>query len=377
MRAIVHDHLDRSHRFGSALRVPRPPVTPLATQRAALLRFYDAHARDLPWRRTRDPYAIWVSEVMLQQTRVETVLGYYDRFLSRFPTTHALAAAAEDEVLAAWSGLGYYRRARLLHAGVREVVAQYGGAVPEAAEARLALKGVGRYTAGAIGSIAFGKQEPLVDGNVARVLSRLRGIDTPLGRSDTESRLWAEAEALCKGPRPGALNQALMELGATVCSKTSPACERCPVRRACVAHAQDRTHLLPVARKKKAPRAVELVMLAVVDHPRRKLVLQRGQGELFGGLWNLPMCEGEGGSAARGLLDALSVNAQLAREPIATFEHVLTHRHLHVTLYTARLAARARVGAHAARKLVGEADLATLGVSRLTRKAVDHALVTY
>ncbi|HKP62338.1 MAG TPA: A/G-specific adenine glycosylase, partial [Polyangiales bacterium] len=127
----------------------------LAALRSALLRYYDAHARDLPWRRTRDPYAIWVSEIMLQQTRVETVLSYYERFIERFPTAHALAAASEDEVMASWSGLGYYRRARLLHAGVRDVVARYGGRVPEDAQARSELPGVGRYTAGAIGSIAF------------------------------------------------------------------------------------------------------------------------------------------------------------------------------------------------------------------------------
>src|ERR1700712_1192289 len=153
---------------------PSPKV--LRTIRSALLEHYDAYARDLPWRRTRDPYAIWVSEVMLQQTRVETVLRYYDRFLQRFPDAASLANADEDAVLAAWSGLGYYRRARLLHSGVREVVAKYGGRVPEAPELRRKLPGIGRYTAGAIGSIAFEREEPLVDGNVARVFSRLFGI---------------------------------------------------------------------------------------------------------------------------------------------------------------------------------------------------------
>src|SRR3954471_21132316 len=153
----------------------------LAAIRSSLLQHYDEHARDLPWRRTRDPYAIWVSEIMLPQTRVDTVVAYCDRFLKRFPTPHALAAASEDEVLASWSGLGYYRRARLLHSGVRDVVERYGGQVPEDAETRRKLPGIGRYTAGAIGSIAFELQEPIVDGNVARVLGRTLGIETPLG----------------------------------------------------------------------------------------------------------------------------------------------------------------------------------------------------
>ena len=147
--------------------------------RAALLAWYDLSARDLPWRRTRDPYAVWVSEVMLQQTRVDTVIPYYERFMARFPTPERLAAAPEDDVLGMWSGLGYYRRARMLHRGAREVVARYGGEVPREPEDRRALPGVGRYTAGAIGSIAFDRPEPLVDGNVARVLARLRAIDTP------------------------------------------------------------------------------------------------------------------------------------------------------------------------------------------------------
>ena len=183
-----------------------------------LLGRFDESARALPWRETRDPYAVWVSEIMLQQTRVETVVPYYERFLARFPTPYSLAEADEDTVLAHWSGLGYYRRARLLHAGVREVVAQYGGAVPEDAEARLALPGVGRYTAGAIGSIAFDKPEPVVDGNVTRVLARLLRIDTPVGTTRTPKRLWEEAERLVPTERPGDFNQALMELGATVCT---------------------------------------------------------------------------------------------------------------------------------------------------------------
>ena len=167
-----------------------------------LLRWYDREARELPWRGTRDPYAVWVSEIMLQQTRVDTVIPYYERFLGRFPTARALAEADEDAVLSHWSGLGYYRRARLLHAGVREVVERYGGEVPEDPDARRALPGIGRYTAGAIGSIAFGRPEAIVDGNVTRVLARLRAIDLPVGTTPMTKRLWLEAEALVPNERP-------------------------------------------------------------------------------------------------------------------------------------------------------------------------------
>src|SRR5262245_37199774 len=181
------------------MNTSRSDLPRLSLVRKSLVRWYQKSARNLPWRNSRDPYAVWVSEVMLQQTRVETVIPYYTRFLTRFPTPLALAHATVDEVLAYWSGLGYYRRARLLHAGVQEVVATYGGKVPEDPEARRSLPGIGRYTAGAIGSIAFDRAEPIVDGNVARVLSRLFLIETPLGSTEAEHTLWARAGELVQG----------------------------------------------------------------------------------------------------------------------------------------------------------------------------------
>jgi len=348
----------------------------VSAMRSALLQFYDVYARDLPWRRTRDPYAIWVSEIMLQQTRVDTVLRYYDRFLERFPSLQALAVAEQDEVLAAWSGLGYYRRARMLHAGVREVLAHYGGEVPRDAEARRKLPGIGRYTAGAIGSIAFDQQEPLVDGNVARVLCRVLGIDTPVGRADTDARLWQHAEALCQGPRPGALNQALMELGATLCTKATPACERCPLHAMCVARAEQRQGELPVVRAKRPPRVVSLLMLALLDTPGDAMWLVRGEGELFGGLWNFPMREGKGLKAARALLAELAPGVQLEGKASAHFEHVLTHRHFHVALYVARPPAGVEVPQLPTQRWVSRAQLSSLGVSSLTLKGVTHAFAT-
>jgi A/G-specific adenine glycosylase len=346
--------------------------TPRALQklRSALLAHYDAHARDLPWRRTRDPYAIWVSEVMLQQTRVDTVLRYYDRFLQRFPDPGSLARAEEDAVLAAWSGLGYYRRARLLHAGVREVVAKYGGQVPETPELRRKLPGVGRYTAGAIGSIAFDREEPLVDGNVARVFARIFGIETPLGKRDTEARLWSLAERLVLGPRPGTLNQALMELGALTCTKSSPQCARCPVAKACHAHEHARTAELPRVTKKTPPQLRELVALLAHEPAHEHILLQRSTQGLFAGLWNLPMCEGRERSAAHALAQILGLQGTLARKPVATLEHVLTHRKLRIQLFTLSLESMALPEADPALRLQPRARLSELGISSLTQKAL-------
>ncbi|HMI94086.1 MAG TPA: A/G-specific adenine glycosylase [Polyangiales bacterium] len=350
----------------------------IAQLRARLLAWYDAVARDLPWRRTRDPYAIWVSEVMLQQTRVDTVLRYYARFLERFPSAPVLAAASEDAVMAAWSGLGYYRRARLLHSGVREVVARYGGQVPSAPEALRALPGVGRYTAGAIGSIAFELPEPIVDGNVARVLCRVLALEGAPEERALQAVLWDMAARLAQGPRPGALNQALMELGATVCSKHAPQCLLCPLREHCAAYAQGRSDELPRARVKKPPRPVALVALiaraaqpAPGRAPGEAVWLARGAGTLFGALWNLPTAEGRGRAAAHALLVELGLDGELATRPRAEIEHVLTHRHLSVQLWDVERA-RAPQPPDSLRA-VALASLDELGVSSLTRKALAAA----
>jgi A/G-specific adenine glycosylase len=333
-------------------------------ERARLLAWYDQHARDLPWRRTRDPYAIWVSEIMLQQTRVDTVIPYYGRFLSRFPDARSLADAPLDDVLAHWSGLGYYRRARMLHQGAQRVVSDHAGRVPRDPEARRALPGVGRYTAGAIGSIAFDLPEPIVDGNVARVITRLCGIASPLGARETEQLLWQHAGQLAEGERPGALNQALMELGATVCTPLGARCESCPLAQTCVARREGRVSELPVAAPKKAPKPVQLVALAARD-AAGALWLVRGEGSLFGGLWGCPLQEGTGRAEAERLAETHGLRGKLAPKAAGSITHVLTHRALSVEVFRM---AEAKAALHDSLRCVQEEALSSLGIAKLTRK---------
>lgn len=342
----------------------------MAELQQRLLSWYDESARDLPWRATTDPYAVWVSEVMLQQTRVDTVIPYYERFVRSFPTARALADADEDAVLSHWSGLGYYRRARLLHAGVREVVAQYDGMVPEDAEARRALPGVGRYTAGAIGSIAFGKPEPVVDGNVTRVLARLLRIDTPMGAAVTTKRLWEEAARLVPSERPGDFNQALMELGATICTPRQAKCESCPLSEGCAAFAQGEVDALPVAKARKAPRELKLAAVVATSGrgADRKVWLNKGDKALFGGLWGVPMIEG----TPRDALRAAGLRARLRTEPVGEIEHLLSHRRLCIDVYRAT---GGRGEETERRRRLSIDDLDQVGVSSLTRKLLEAALV--
>lgn len=360
-------------------RVSGPDIAPL---RAALLAWYDRAKRQLPWReRAHDAYAVWVSEVMLQQTRVDTVLPYYDRFLTRFPSLGALAAATEDEVMAAWSGLGYYRRARMLHQGVREVVARYGGDVPSDPDARLSLPGVGRYTAGALGSVCFGLEEPIVDGNVARILTRLFGITTPLPERVTQARLWQLAEQLVVGERPGDFNQSMMELGALVCTVKSPSCDTCPVREPCVARQQGIVHELPRIPRKPPPRLWALV--AVVATRGEEVVMVRGDQTLFGGLYGVPMLtlddpddRSSHQAAAEQALAEAGVTARLDGEPVGEVQHVLSHRRLRVVVFIATHARILEEGSTAAPRSArllalgphGELLSEDVGVAKLTRK---------
>ena len=261
---------------------------------AALGRWFRDERRDLPWRRTRDPYAVWISEAMLQQTRVETVVPYYERFLAHLPDVASLAAAPETEVLGLWSGLGYYSRARALRAAARVIVDQHAGAFPRTRAEWLALPGVGPYTAGAVLSIAFSASEPLVDGNVQRVLARLFALDAAQGSKALSEACWTLARALVPEAGgaldPGDWNQALMELGARVCTARAPDCARCPLRTRCRASAQGRTEELPRSRARRAPLAVELEIF-VVEERGGWLLQRRPAGGRMAGLYEFPTRE--------------------------------------------------------------------------------------
>jgi A/G-specific adenine glycosylase len=244
--------------------------------RLALLRWYDAGKRDLPWRRNRDPYRIWLSEIMLQQTRVSAVLEHYREFLTRFPTVEDLASAKLDAVLAAWSGLGYYRRARNLHAAAQKVVAELGGRIPLTSAELRQLPGIGRYTAAAIASIAYDEKCAVLDGNVERVLERVSG------HAATTAELWKSAEDLLSPQRPGDFNQAMMELGATVCLPAEPRCLLCPVHRWCETRGVG-------SRAAQAKRKIcELDMALLTDRNRVKLVRRSKSATVMTGMWELP-----------------------------------------------------------------------------------------
>lgn len=244
--------------------------------REALLRWYRANRRDLPWRRTQDPYAIWVSEIMLQQTRVAAVIEYYERFMREFPTVQALASAKEDRVLAAWSGLGYYRRARNLQAAARQIVDELHGGVPKTSDALRELPGIGRYTSAAIASIAFKEPVAVVDGNVERVLQRLDGV------ARSGESVWTRAQELMAPRSAGDWNQAMMELGATVCTPIAPRCDACPVRSWCKLPGHD-VRRAQGARKKKE------LAFGLASRGETIYLQQRSKSDsLMAGMWDLP-----------------------------------------------------------------------------------------
>ena len=345
--------------------------------RRALLAWYRRERRDLPWRRTRDPWAIWVSETMLQQTRVETVIPYYERFLARFPTLETLADAEPDELMQRWAGLGYYGRARNLQAAARKVVREHGGRIPDEPDALRELPGVGRYTAGALASIAFDRPAAIVDGNVARVLARLLDLDLDVTSPAGQRLLWGEAEALVAGPSPGDLNQALMELGALVCTPGAPRCEACPVRGACRGRAAGRAATLPIKAAKVAPREVEAVAV-LLRRGARVLAVRRPPRGLLGGLWELPGGElAAHEPPARGLARTLRervglVPARAIR--VGEVKHGFTHRTLRLHVFRAEArAGRVCLREFDAHRWLPAAALAELPLSVLAKKALGLA----
>ena len=308
-----------------------------AALRRALLAWYERNRRDLPWRRTREPWPVWVSEVMLQQTTVKTATPYFERFLARFPTLASLAEEPEEEAVAAWSGLGYYHRARNLHRGAQHVAERHRGRFPDTVEAALAVPGVGLYTASAVLSIAYDRPLPVVDGNVRRVLARLFALRGPEYRRD--GPYYNRAEELLDRERPGDWNQAVMELGATVCLPRKPACPACPVRKHCRGLQQGLVDELPESRARRTPVDVT-VAAALVERDGRVLLVRRPEGKLLGRMWEVPQTSLE----SKGLPDLareLRERHGLRVSPGALAvraRHAITYRRITLEGYHARLA---------------------------------------
>jgi len=336
-----------------------------------LLEWYDRTARDLPWRRTLDIYRIWVSEIMLQQTQVETVIPYYERFVEAFPNVFRLAAAEEDRVLKLWAGLGYYSRARNLHWAAKVIVAERKGAFPENAADWRRLPGVGRYSAGAIASIALGESTPVLDGNVKRVLARWFGITEDIDHAHTTKRMWELAGTLVPAKRPGDFNQALMELGARVCRPKGFRCEDCPLRKLCTAAAAGTQDRLPVRKRKPAGPHYQ-VAAAVIRRNGRILIGKRPSRGLLGGLWEFPggkIHKGETYPEAleREIREELGVVVRVG-EPIASVDHGYTHFSITLHAYYCTLhSGRPVAKEHAELKWVRAAELGRYAFPRADR----------
>jgi A/G-specific adenine glycosylase len=301
----------------------------LQSFRRRLLAWYRRNARDLEWRKSRDPYRIWVSEIMLQQTQVATVAVYFPRFLQAFPTVQALAAAPEEQVLRLWEGLGYYRRARQLHRAAGVIVAEYDGRFPRELDAVLQLPGIGRYTAGAITSIAFDARSPILEANTIRLLSRLLAYRADLQQSAAQKKLWAFAEQLLPQRETGAFNQALMELGSLVCSPRSPDCRQCPVMSLCPTFREGLQDVIPAARRK--PNFESVREAAVVVRRRKQvLLMRRGEGGRWAGLWDFPrfaLADDGGNGSDEELAEKLKALTGVVARPqqlLTTLKHGVT-----------------------------------------------------
>lgn len=303
--------------------------------RRRLLAWYDLHGRQgLPWKRARDPYHIWISEIMLQQTQVATVIPYFERFIARFPDLAALARADLNEVLHQWTGLGYYARARNLHQAAGEIMARHHGVFPPDFDAVLALPGIGRSTAGAILAQAFDQRHPILDGNVKRVLTRYHAIAKPVTARDTESFLWNLADTYTPARRVADYTQAIMDLGATLCRRVEPACDSCPVRQGCRARRAGNPRAYPVKPARKRAPTRRIHMLIIRDDADQVLLLRRPPVGIWGGLWGFP--ETPESDVQRWCRDTLGL--EIALEPSwPMLKHSFSHFHLDITPVPARV----------------------------------------
>jgi A/G-specific adenine glycosylase len=343
-----------------------PPPAWRTRLRRSLLAWYRRNARDLPWRGDRDPYRVWLSEIMLQQTRVDTVGSYFERFVARFPTISELARASEDEVLSAWQGLGYYRRARQLRAAARILVERHGGRFPDRLQSVLALPGIGRYTAGAILSIARDQAHPAVDGNTTRVVSRLLVLDG--SEADRRARVWEVARVLVPRRYPGDWNQALMELGALVCTPRNPLCLECPVSELCAARAAGRERMIPPPRRRPVPPSVEVAAAFIHRRGGGLAMVRRPDTGVLGGFYELPAVEVPPGREPRAhlasALTSLGARGVEVGDVLGRAEHTRFDQRARITAYAARAARRDK----GAMVEIEGADLVRYPVTTATRK---------
>jgi len=343
-------------------------TNPASVLRRQLLRWYDRNRRDLPWRRTRDPYRIWVAEIMLQQTRVQAVIPYYEKFLLRFPDIRSLAEAKEEDLLACWSGLGYYSRARNLQKAAQAIVQEHKSHFPRDLPAALALPGIGRYTASAVLSIAYGAPLPVLDGNVARVLARLRALPVNARSASGRERLWQEADTLLSRRRPGDFNQALMELGATVCLPKQPRCPSCPLVKSCLAYARDEVAKFPESRRKSLPVLRHYVAALVRDRTGRLLLVRRPrQAKWLSGFWELPMWEQGKSIPPFSENGKRTLAAVVLEKKLGTVRHTITDNRLRVEVFAAALRPHRK---QPQGKWIAEERLGRYAVTTITRKAV-------
>jgi A/G-specific adenine glycosylase len=304
-----------------------------AQQRFAkcVLSWFEEHGRkNLPWQQDVTPYRVWVSEIMLQQTQVATVIPYFLAFVDRFPTITHLAQAPLDDVLAHWSGLGYYARARNLHRCAIEVVQHHGGDMPDTLDALQALPGIGRSTAGAILSLSMGKSEPILDGNVKRVLARVYGVGGWPGQKKVLDALWVLSEAVTPKADTGKFNQAMMDIGATVCKRSKPNCEHCPVANGCYAKEQDAVGEFPGKKPKKVLPIKQTVMLVLRNSRGELFLQQRPASGIWGGLWGLPELEHE--EALQDWLIVKGIKSNAVANPLSQFRHTFSHFHLDISV---------------------------------------------
>lgn len=343
VRLLAYDCLVRED--GLEMDAPVPVILDCLDRIAApLLAWYDNGRRILPWREDPTPYHVWISEIMLQQTRVEAVKPYYDRFLQALPDIESLAAADDEKLLKLWEGLGYYNRARNLKKAAQILVSEYGGQMPDEYEKILSLPGIGSYTAGAIASIAFGKPHPAVDGNVLRILSRLRADDRDILQANVKKSVEEELLDVMPADRPGDFNQALMELGAMVCIPNgAPKCDLCPWNRLCLARAEGRTAELPQKAKKK-PRSVEEKTILVIQDGERIVLRKRPEKGLLAGMYEFPSMEGYcSEERALAYLRKLGFSPLRIRK-LPPAKHVFTHKEWHMKGYLVRVDELARKG---------------------------------